>query len=107
EKLASNYRVATKWAAENGVPYMPGVNAAFFLWVDLGAVFRSRNPGVEVDVDEEVMQALLKNRVFLASGKNFGSEVPGWFRIVFSQDEGYLKEGLERIMKAMGGSVSD
>ena len=107
ENLAANYRIVTTWAAENGVPYMPGVNAAFFLWVDLGAVFRSRNPEAVVDVDEEVMQALLKNRVFLASGKNFGSEVPGWFRIVFSQDEGYLREGLGRIMKAMGGSVSE
>lgn len=107
EKLAANYRVVTTWAAENGVPYMPGVNAAFFLWVDLGAVFSSRNPGAVVDVDEEVMQALLKNKVFLASGKNFGSEVPGWFRIVFSQDEGYLREGLGRIMAAMGGSVRE
>ncbi|KAI0145168.1 putative 1-aminocyclopropane-1-carboxylate synthase [Xylariaceae sp. FL1272] len=44
---------------------------------------------------------LLKHGVFVASGTAFGSEVPGWFRIVFSHPEPYLLEGLERIIGAV------
>lgn len=103
EKLAHNYRIVTSWAKKNAVPYMPGVNAGFFLWVDLGAVYRRRRPEAATgDIAEVVMQALLGTKVFLASGATFGSEVPGWFRIVFSHEEGYLKEGLGRIIEAVG-----
>lgn len=101
-KLAANYKVITTWAKENDIPYMPGANAAFFLWVDLGTTYVSRRPNMgAVDLDEEVMQALLRRKVFLASGKLFGSEKPGFFRIVFSHDEEYLREGLRRVTEAL------
>lgn len=104
EKLAHKYRIVTEWAKENAVPYMPGVNAGFFLWVDLGAMYRQRHPEAVIgDIDEVVMQALLSKRVFLASGKAFGSEVLGWFRIIFSHEEAYLREGLRRIVEAIEG----
>ncbi|PKS07211.1 hypothetical protein jhhlp_005813 [Lomentospora prolificans] len=102
KKLAANYAVARDWAEENGVPYAKGVNAAFFLWVNLGAVYRTKHPDREVDdIDNVVMDALLRNKVFLASGKAFGSEEPGWFRIVFSVKEDYLREGLKRVLAAL------
>lgn len=102
KKLAANYKIVASWAQENGVPYMPGVNAAFFLWVDLGAVYRRRHLEAAGDIDEVIMQALMEKRIFLASGKTFGSEAKGWFRIVFSQDQTYLQEGLKRIVEAVG-----
>ncbi|CAI4214743.1 unnamed protein product [Parascedosporium putredinis] len=102
KKLAANYAIARAWADENGVSYAKGVNAAFFLWVDLGAVYRTKHPDREVvNADKVVMDALLRNRVFLASGKAFGSEEPGWFRIVFSVNEEYLLEGLKRVLAAL------
>jgi len=102
KKLAHNYGIAQAWAEENKIEYAKGVNAAFFLWVNLGAYYRAKHPDREVgNVDKELMDILLRNMVFLASGKVFGSEEPGWFRIVFSVNEDYLKEGLRRVIAAL------
>lgn len=54
------------------------------------------------DIDAAINNALLEHKVFLASGVQFGSEKPGWFRIVFSQREKLLYLGLSRIEKALG-----
>ena len=106
-KLAQHYEIAVDWAREHGIDYKPGVNAAFFLWVNLGKAYRERHPGENVnDIDERVMQALLRQKVFLASGVQFGSEQPGWFRIVFSNPEDLLKEGLKRVVLALEGDRS-
>ncbi|KAK2015642.1 PLP-dependent transferase [Colletotrichum eremochloae] len=81
-----------------GIDYAQGANAAFFLWVNLGKAYRERHPQREIqDLSAEVMHALLARKVFLASGNQFGSEQPGWFRIVFSNKTELLLEGLERI----------
>lgn len=99
-RLAGSYEIAVAWANENNIQYMPGVNAAFFLWVNLGKVYRVRHPEEQPDngLDEQIMQSMLSRKVFLASGQVFGSEKPGWFRIVFSQRADALKEGLRRVL---------
>jgi aspartate/methionine/tyrosine aminotransferase len=103
-KLGERYTYITAWARKNGITYAPGVNAAFFLWVDLGSAYRSRNLEVGTDsVDVQVMTALLSKKIFLASGKQFGSEWPGWFRIVFTCSIEILEEGLHRILQALEG----
>ena len=99
--LAENYVHVTSWAKNHNIQYKPGVNAAFFLWVNLGKAYTDLHPGVSGDLDKLVMDLLLKEKVFLASGVQFGSEVPGWFRIVFSQKKDYLDLGLDRILKAL------
>jgi aspartate/methionine/tyrosine aminotransferase len=102
-RLGERYSYITAWAQKNGIPYMPGVNAAFFLWVNLGSAYRSRRSLEATDsVDVQVMTALLSKKVFLASGKQFGSESPGWFRIVFACSFESLEEGLHRILQALG-----
>jgi aspartate/methionine/tyrosine aminotransferase len=102
-KLSERYERVTTWARNNNITYAPGVNAAFFLWVDLGKAYRSRNPEAQVEsIDAEVMTALLGKKVFLASGKQFGSEWPGWFRIVFAHDVDYLERGLGQVLEALG-----
>lgn len=102
--LAENFEYATSWAKKNGIDYAPGVNAGFFLWVDLGRAYGEshREAADKGDLDKTVMDALLKRRVFLASGAQFGSEKPGWFRIVFSHKREYLDLGLQRIAAAIG-----
>ncbi|KAK6078408.1 ACC synthase [Seiridium cupressi] len=101
-RLQEHYELATHWARQHDIPYAPGANAALFLWVNLGEVYRLRHPERSFrDTSQDIMDALLAERVFLASGKEFGSEEPGWFRIVFSNQKQLLQMGLERIIIAI------
>lgn len=100
--LADSYEHVTSWARDQGVEYAAGVNAAFFLWVNLGAAYQKTQADVVgEDITQVIMDALLREKVFLASGVQFGSERPGWFRIVFSQERAYIDEGLRRIAAAI------
>ncbi|KAF9877983.1 hypothetical protein CkaCkLH20_04559 [Colletotrichum karsti] len=101
-KLQEHYELVATWAKDNGITYAQGANAAFFLWVDLGKAYLERHQDRRVeDLTGEVMRALLDNKVFIASGNQFGSEQPGWFRIVFSNNKDLLVEGLKRIVEAI------
>lgn len=101
-RLSRQYQRVVAWAKRHEIPYAPGVNAAFFFWVDLGRVYRAHHAVTdEEDIEELVSKALLNHKVFLACGKDFGSEKPGWFRIVFSHNDAYLDEGLDRVISAL------
>jgi len=105
--LAQQYEYVAKWARRNKIEYAPGVNAGFFLWVNLGKMYKETHGEVE-DTSEVVMNALLEHGIFLASGAQFGAEEPGWFRIVFSHPTEYLDVGLKRIEKTvLEGSEKD
>ncbi|KAA8904584.1 hypothetical protein TRICI_005454 [Trichomonascus ciferrii] len=100
--LSKQHQRAVSWAKENNVPYSPGVNAAFFLWVDLGTAYKNNHPDQKIaDIDKTVSKALLDSKVFLSAGKDFGCEQPGWFRIVFSHPDSFLQIGLDRVAKAL------
>ncbi|KAJ2903132.1 ACC synthase [Zalerion maritima] len=100
--LSEQYAIAANWAKTNTIEYARGGNAAFFLWVDLGTAYRARHPDCKDEkVGDMVMKALLKEKVFLASGEGFGAEEDGWFRIVFSHPTVYLSEGLRRVLAAL------
>lgn len=100
-KLSEHYKYITSWATENGIEYAPGANAGFFLWLNLGKAYLEKHPDAKDDLDHKSMDAFIKARVFLAAGFRFGSEHPGWFRIVFSHDKVYLDKGLDRVLKAI------
>ena len=100
QRLAESYTFVAAWADAHDIPYAPGVNAAFFLWCDFGAVWKK--PRHAQTLTAQIMQVLMDEKIFLASGESFGSEKDGWFRIVFSQRRDYLEEGLKRIVKALG-----
>ncbi|CEI69019.1 hypothetical protein FVEN_g4205 [Fusarium venenatum] len=101
-RLSAQYIRVVSWARKNQIDYAPGVNAAFFLWVDLGKYYMERHPGLETDdITDLIMSKMMEKKVFLASGKAFGSEKPGWFRIVFSHNDVYLDLGLERVIEAL------
>ncbi|KAM5344863.1 hypothetical protein ACJ41O_010725 [Fusarium nematophilum] len=101
-KLSQQYERVVSWARKNEITYAPGVNAAFFLWVDLGKAYRARHTVEEsANITDLVMGKLMAKKVFLASGEAFGSEKPGWFRIVFSHPDEYLDLGLGRVMEAL------
>ena len=85
KKFFDNYKHVAKWADEQGIDYEKGVNAAFFLWVDLGVYFRRQRRlntaasefSLTSDITRTVNDALIREKIFLASGSTFGSEIPG------------------------------
>ncbi|KAF4835886.1 1-aminocyclopropane-1-carboxylate synthase-like protein 1 [Colletotrichum tropicale] len=107
-RLASRYQLIVRWANSYGIPYAPGTNAAFFLWADLGSVWKRHNPGTVTDkeLDDFLIKLFLDHKVYVSSGKDFGSERAGWFRMVFSQDEVQLLTGLERVAAALKSRVT-
>jgi 1-aminocyclopropane-1-carboxylate synthase len=104
-RLSEAYTRTVTWLREHQIPYTPGANAAFFLWVDLGSVYARHHPekkGEEKgDRTQEIMDSLLKQKVFLASGAVFGSETPGVFRIVFTHPWEYMSEALRRMVRGL------
>ncbi|RMZ75481.1 hypothetical protein DV738_g5459, partial [Chaetothyriales sp. CBS 135597] len=137
-RLKRSHERVVEWAKYHGLEYSKGVNAAFFLWVNLGKAYTAAveqgkistgpnqgaggepngettaedkdNKQVDMakpnlqdkeDLTQLVEDQLLKSKVFLASGTSFGSEQPGWFRVVFSQTDRDVTEGLRRIERAL------
>ncbi|KAM4054379.1 aminotransferase class I and II domain-containing protein [Hirsutella rhossiliensis] len=105
-RLSLHHQKVITWAREHGIEYAPGSNAGFFVWANLGAVYRKHCAGPVADLDKAVMDSLIAHKVFLADGVHFGAEQPGWFRIIFSREEDYIEEGLRRIAAAIGEGQS-
>jgi bifunctional pyridoxal-dependent enzyme with beta-cystathionase and maltose regulon repressor activities len=52
-------------------------------------------------MEARMTDVLLKHKIFVAAGNDFGTDVSGWFRVVFAHQEKYLLEGLERMDRAI------
>lgn len=102
KKLSEAYKYTTTYLKQHGIEYATGCNAAFFVWMNLGKRYRELHPEAgDEAIEEIIMQRLLQNKVFLATGFLFGSEKKGWFRIVFTQGDEMLTKALERIIAAL------
>lgn len=102
--LSESYSFVATWAKEKNIPYAPGANAAFFLWIKLGQVYSERHAhlGLDSQTAEKQLDALfLKHKVFVAAGGQFDAEEAGWFRLTFAYPEVWLREGLKRIELAL------
>ncbi|KAI9162826.1 ACC synthase [Paramyrothecium foliicola] len=101
-RLAKRYSLIEEWARSHRISVAPGINAAFFIWLDLGTAFREEHPDLAPEAASMALdKALMDQKVLLASGESFGSEQPGWFRIVYSLPIHELDEGLRRIDAAL------
>ncbi|KAF5718817.1 1-aminocyclopropane-1-carboxylate synthase 1 [Fusarium mundagurra] len=114
-RLAENYRLTAKFLSMHQIPYKEGSNAGLFVWADLFQPLRAhidtalqtqKEHGEHPEkalgtLEASLQETLLKHKIFLALGADFGSDVPGWFRIVFAHEKTYLHLGLERMVKAI------
>ncbi|KAK2874935.1 hypothetical protein FQN49_001936 [Arthroderma sp. PD_2] len=111
-KLSESYAIVARAMQAHDIEYATGCNASFFVWANLGKAYLANKritlpDDSPTDLTRMVMEELIQKRVFLADGTAFGSEKPGWFRIVFSHPKPFLDEALRRIMAAIGApSVS-
>ena len=110
-RLAHAYAHVIDFLRSKQIPYYEGSNAAFFIWAELRTVYlehhgRSLNISIEdgLQVDEELYNKLIDDRVFISKGSAYGDELGGWFRIVFTHPDGYLDKGLERMWNVLKGS---
>ena len=101
ERLAAHSRMVRKLVGEEGIQCYKGSNAGLFLWIQLFPEFSegdmARDGFREGWLCEDRMtQALLENGVFLTPGKEMNAEEPGWYRLIFAQDEVCVREGIRR-----------
>lgn len=92
-RLAESYKFATCQLQSHGIPFLE-CNAAFFIWVNLGAVVKNATA-------EEISARLRAEGVYIAAGEHYGAEQTGWFRLVFSHPLTVLEEGLKRLTRAI------
>jgi aspartate/methionine/tyrosine aminotransferase len=117
QRLAENYTITIRFLESHQVPYKKGGNVGFFVWVDLFDPIRRQvnatlKKQAEASVSSEnaaraletkLQEKLLKHRIFLALGADFGGDVSGWYRIVFAHEKEYLRLGLNRMINALEG----
>ena len=130
KRLAEGYVVLTSFLKRNGIRWVEGSNAGFFLWVDfrglLGEDIHVGDGDDVVDAGDEVEDVALdrpsqvyrtsrkakdrddwffeklgKAKVYVASGNAFFSEEHGWYRLSFSVPRDVLEVGLERLGRAL------
>ncbi|KAL4811159.1 pyridoxal phosphate-dependent transferase [Aspergillus unguis] len=101
QDLAFSYQIATSVLEKEGINYAKGVNAGFFLYIDLSPYLPEADPSVRAQEREFALaQKFVDNGVFLHPGEEHSKE-PGWFRLVYSHDEDVLREGLRRLVEAL------
>ncbi|TQB72309.1 hypothetical protein MPDQ_006903 [Monascus purpureus] len=112
ESLSRSYRLVTSVFDKEGIQYIKGGNAGFFIYINLSP-YLPRNISVKDhdpqngnnnndnkstgDVHREfaLAQHLFDAGVFLHPNEEHAKE-PGWFRLVFAHEEDTLQEGLKR-----------
>ncbi|KAL4968004.1 pyridoxal phosphate-dependent transferase [Aspergillus stella-maris] len=104
--LEFSYKLATSVLDEAGIEYVKGGNAGFFLYMDLSpylAPATTTNKKKTLsgpDREFALAQRFLDNGLFLHPGEEHCKHL-GWFRLVFSHEEGVLREGLDRLVKTV------
>ncbi|KAJ4312928.1 hypothetical protein N0V94_007188 [Neodidymelliopsis sp. IMI 364377] len=109
ERLSNAYAHAVGELKKHGIEHMPGANAAFFVWIDLGKMYRENRSassgGAEQDhgagITQKVRQELIDKKVYLVDGDAAGAETAGWFRLVFTQPPHLVSEAVQRIAIAL------
>lgn len=113
ERLSASFTFAVETLRNNRIEHMPGTNAAFFLWINLGKRFqqnakgKSLPEGVSIEgeqahnITQVIYDRLMEKKVFLVFGDAAGAEKPGWFRLVFTQTPEIVEEGLKRVAQAL------
>ncbi|PWY94420.1 aspartate aminotransferase [Aspergillus sclerotioniger CBS 115572] len=95
QSLASTYRTATSTLDREGIKYIKGGNAGFFIYIDLSPNLPP--PESPTSPSEFALaQNLVNAGVFLHPCEEHGKK-PGWFRLVFAHEEDVLREGLRRL----------
>lgn len=97
QRLAERNALSRKLLDELQINYDDRANAGFFILIDLRRWLRTASWEAESDL----VQRLRDGGVYLTPGNDLTSEEPGWFRLIFSQEEEVLREGLRRVSQVL------
>lgn len=99
ERLATGNKLVRQILEDEGIAYHKGCNAGFFVWIDLRP-FLSTSPDASLEARSaaqvELVKKLLANKIYITNGDEMFAEEPGWFRVIFAQDERVVREGMKR-----------
>ncbi|KAI9654444.1 MAG: hypothetical protein M1831_005410 [Alyxoria varia] len=105
ERLSERNKQTRRILDDAGIKYHLGSNAGFFLWINLQPYLPRETAGKPIDDgwqrEAALSQQFIDNGVYLTEGQGLSSEAPGWFRVIFSQDERVIRAGLERVFKTI------
>lgn len=80
-----------------GIPVVES-NAGFFLWVDVRKFIKDEGWEGERELSRKFGEA----KVWPTPGEVMKAEEAGWWRVVFSYEEGVLREGVGRMFAVLG-----
>lgn len=100
-RLAAHSRMTRKLLDDAGIEYYQASNAGLFLWMNLFPEFSKGGLAEEHykegwKCEDEMTRALIGSGVFVTNGKEMNAEQPGWYRLIFAQDERFVKEAVKR-----------
>ncbi|XP_072291273.1 1-aminocyclopropane-1-carboxylate synthase-like protein 1 [Eucyclogobius newberryi] len=95
-RLKSAHSFLTYELQSLGIPFLDWP-AALFVWADLRKYLR------EFTFEDELSlwRCFLRHKVVLSCGQAFSCSTPGWFRIVFAEQQHHLQLGLRRFKDAL------
>ncbi|XP_029992952.1 1-aminocyclopropane-1-carboxylate synthase-like protein 1 [Sphaeramia orbicularis] len=95
-RLKTAHSYLTQELRAMGIPYLDRP-AALYVWADLRKYLK------ESTFEEELSlwRCFLRHKVVLSCGQAFSCSTPGWFRIVFADQQHHLELGLKRIREAL------
>lgn len=97
QQLAKHNILARQLLDEAKIEYALGANAGLFLWIDLRPYLVPTKQGQDpFEAEDELTGRLIGNGVYVTNGKELSASEPGWYRLIFSQQEAFLREGIIR-----------
>lgn len=95
-RLKRAHSMLTEELKNLGIPFLDKP-AALFVWADLRKYLR------EFTFEDELSlwRCFLRHKVVLSCGQAFFCSTPGWFRIVFADQQHHLELGLRRFRDAL------
>lgn len=98
--LKSRCDLTKKGLKDNNVPWYEGLCAGFFLWADFSQ-YLSLMGKEDFETEMLLFEAFVKRKVVVIPGGMLQCGEPGWFRIMFAQDERILQEGMKRVFETL------
>ncbi|KAF2724791.1 PLP-dependent transferase [Polychaeton citri CBS 116435] len=101
-RLSHCNKLCRSYLDSKGIKYLPGSNAGFFMWVDLRSHLQQKEGEDAWDAEQRLYDRFFAHKIYVNNGKLLNADEPGWFRLIFVQDDETLKEGFKRMFEVLG-----